>query len=59
MLNGLLCLDSKLERVLILAEDAGRGCIKGSMLGESPQGRKGGVGENPGWSVWELGEYIG
>lgn len=50
MLKGLLCLDSKLddERVLILAEDAGRGCIKGSMLGESRQGRKGGVEENPG-----------
>jgi hypothetical protein len=56
MLNGLLCLDSKLDREFaVLAGDIGRGVNRmGSILSEIPQGRKGGVEENP--DRWALGE---
>jgi hypothetical protein len=41
MLNGLLCLDSKLDRELV--EDIGRGYNRGgSISGLAPHGRKGG-----------------
>jgi hypothetical protein len=48
MLKGLLCLDSKLDRVVMLLADEARGYGRGGSISwDTPQGREGGVVENP------------